>query len=72
MRSQLHELTVLLPEMNSDVPLGWEAKRVSAPAGRVTEKYFCLCPDFRVVQSATSSLDRFILVRQKFPQNNVM
>jgi len=67
MHGQLHDLTVLLLEMNSDVPLGWEEKRVSAPAGHVAEKYFCPCPDFPVVQSVTSSLDRFILVRKKFP-----
>jgi hypothetical protein len=53
MHGQLHDLTVLLPEMNSSVPLGWEAKRVLAPAGRLAEKLLCPCPDFPVVHSVT-------------------
>jgi len=57
MHGQLHDLTVLLPEMNSNVPLGWEAKRVLAPAGRLAEKLFCPCPDFPVVHSVTPPVD---------------
>jgi len=67
MHGHLHDLAVLIPEMDSDFPLGWEAKRVAASAGRVAEKYFCPCPDFPVVHSVTLSLDRFILIRKKFP-----
>jgi hypothetical protein len=50
MHGHLHDLIVLLPEMKSDVPLGWEAKRALAPAGRFAEKFLPLprLPGFSV------------------------